>query len=245
MLNKIFLAILQAATEFLPISSSGHLALFSNLFSEPDTYFFTALHLASLIAVIIFTRNEIIQLIGFNKAYRKMWLYLIVATLPAAIFGFLFEGLIEDTFSSLVLVGISFLFTGAILFLTRFAGTRSNLNIKNSVIIGLAQMLALFPGVSRSGITISSALFLGMDREKSAKFSFLLFIPLSLGAFILESKKRFYFDISLLISFIICLLLSLFFLKLLVKTLKDGKFWAFSVYCFLIGCLSLAIGICR
>jgi len=129
MLNEILLAIIQAATEFLPISSSGHLALTSNLISKPNLFFFTALHLASLIAVIIFTRKEIFNLITFNKKYKKLWIYLIIATIPAALFGFFFNNLIEKTFSSYLFLSITFLFTAIILFLTKFTTTNSKLNI--------------------------------------------------------------------------------------------------------------------
>lgn len=242
MLNKILLAIIQAASEFLPISSSGHLALVSNLISQPDIFFFTALHVASLIAVMIFTRKEIGCLLSLNKQYRKMWLYLIIATIPAALFGFFFKRGIEKTFLSFISIGIAFIFTGIILFLTKFPKVHSNLNIKNSLIIGLFQVLALFPGVSRSGMTISSALFLGIDREKATKFSFLLFIPLSLGAFILETRGGFYFSLSLVVSFFVCLILSLVFLDLLLFIVKKEKFWIFSIYCLIVGSISLLLG---
>ena len=189
MLNEIILAIVQAITEFLPISSSGHLALISNLISSPDLFFFTALHLASLLAVVIFTRSEIKNLITFDRKYRKLWLYLIIATIPAGIVGLLFSDIIEKTLSSFLFLGIAFIFTGIILFLTRVAYPHSNLNWKNSLLTGVFQALAVFPGISRSGMTISSAMISGIDREKAARFSFLLFIPLALGAFILELKN--------------------------------------------------------
>jgi len=239
MLNDILLAAIQAATEFLPISSSGHLALLSNLISEPNLFFITALHLASLAAVIIFTRNEIKDLLTFNKKYRKMWLYLFIGTLPAALAGFFLKDVIENTFSSLTFIGGAFIFTGFVLFLTKFFKTRSELNVKNSLVIGLFQVLALFPGVSRSGVTISSALLLGIEKEKAARFSFLLFIPLSLGAFFLAAKSGFYFNLSLLASFLACFALSLLFLKLLLLVIKKEKFWLFSFYCFLLGLITL------
>jgi undecaprenyl-diphosphatase len=227
MLNQIILAVIQAVTEFLPISSSGHLAFVSNLIDKPDVFFFTVLHLASLIAVLIFTRKEIYQLLSFNKKYRKLWLYLIIATIPAALFGWFFKSQIEATFASFLFLGIAFLFTGTILFLTKFSNRKSRINFKNSLFIGLFQVFALFPGVSRSGMTISSALISGIDREKATKFSFLLFIPLVIGAFIVEIGDA-YFSLSLVISFIICLLLSLLFLNLVLKIVKTGKFWMFS-----------------
>ena len=240
MINEIILAIIQAATEFLPISSSGHLALFSNILSEPNLFFFTVLHLASLIAVLIFTRKEIFELISFKKQYRKLWVYLIIATIPAVIVGLLFSDLIEQSFNSFLFLGIMFCFTGIILFLTKFTKIYSKFNFKNSLIIGLFQCLALFPGVSRSGMTISSALFSGIEREKATKFSFLLFIPLALGAFILKLEE-FYFSGSLLVSFIICLILSLLFLKLLLIIIKRNLFWWFSIYCFLVGIISFIL----
>jgi undecaprenyl-diphosphatase len=238
MLKEIFLAIVQAATEFLPVSSSGHLALFSNIISKPDLFFFTILHLASLLAVIIFTRKEIYELITFKKNYRKVWVYLIIATIPAAIFGYFFNAIIEKTFNSFLFLGFAFIFTGFILLLTKANFKESTLKWWKFLIIGLFQVLALFPGISRSGLTISSALFLGIKKEKAAKFSFLLFIPLALGAVLLESEQ-FYINLSLIISFFITLILSILFLRLLYSIVRKGYFWVFGVYCFIIGGVSL------
>ncbi len=246
MIKDILLAVVQAATEFLPVSSSGHLALISNLISEPDLFFFTTLHLASLAAVIIFTRKEIVNLLSFEKRYRGMWIYLIIATIPAALLGFFFKAEIEKAFSSLLFIGCAFIFTGGVLYFTRFSKTYSDLNIKNSVIIGLFQALALLPGVSRSGMTISSALASGIEREKAVKFSFLLFIPLSLGAFLLEASDGFYFNTNLAVSFFVCLAASLIFLNLLFFIVRKGKFWIFSIYCLAAGLISFMIaGILR
>lgn len=242
MFIEIILAIIQAATEFLPVSSSGHLALVSNLISEPNVFFFTILHLASLIAVLIFTRKEIAGLLSFKREYKRLWIWLIIATIPAVVFGLLFKAFIESAFSSLLFIGIGFLFTGVILLFSKFAKRKSHLNYKNSLIIGLFQMLALFPGVSRSGMTISSGLLSGIKREKAAKFSFLLFIPLALGAFILELlTAEIYFSLSLVVSFFICLIFSFVFLNLLLKIVKSGNFWIFSFYCFVVGIVSVAL----
>lgn len=240
MINEILLAVIQAVTEFFPISSSGHLALVSNLISQPNLFFFTVLHLASLIAVLIFTRKELAALLTFDKKYRKLWIYLIIATIPAALFGFFFKNIIEKTFSSFLFLGVAFLFTAIILFLTKFTKAYYKLNFKNSLFIGLFQIFALFPGISRSGMTISSALFLGIEREKAVKFSFLLFIPLSIGAFLLELEE-FYFSLSLFISFVLCSVLSLLCLNLLLLIVKRGKFWLFSIYCFVLSILSFVL----
>lgn len=240
MLNEILLAIIQAATEWLPISSSGHLALLSNIISEPNLFFFTTLHLASLIAVLIFVRKEIFTLVTFKKEYRKLWLYITIATIPAALFGFFFKETIEKTFSSFLFLGIAFLFTAFVLFLTKFTKIYARLNIKNSFFIGLFQALALFPAISRSGMTISAGLFSGIEREKATRFSFLLFIPLSIAAFLSEIQQL-YLSLSLVISFFVCLILSFLFLNLLFVIVKKGKFWLFSIYCFVLAVLSIVL----
>jgi len=239
MIQGIIFAIIQAATEFLPISSSGHLAIVSNIISEPDLFFFTTLHIASLVAVIIFTRSEILSLFKFDLDSKKKWLCLIIATIPAVLVGIFFKDVIKNAFSSLLYLGLAFIFTGFMLFFTKFTKERSNLTPKKSVIIGLFQAIALLPGVSRSGMTISSALFLGLKKEKAIKFSFLLFIPLSVGAFLMESAGHIYINSTIVISFFVCCLLSLCFLHLLYLIMKKEKFWIFSIYCFLIGVITL------
>jgi undecaprenyl-diphosphatase len=240
MLNEIIYAVIQSISEFLPISSSGHLALVSNLIAKPDLFLFTVLHLASLLAVIIFTRKEIYNLFTLKSGYTKLWLYLIIATIPAAIFGFLFKNIVEQAFTSLLLLGVAFIFTGIVVFLTKYAHSFSGIDSRNSLFIGLMQALALFPGVSRSGMTISAGLFSGLTKEKAAKFSFLLFIPVTLGAFLLEIGN-FYFSWSLVVSFVVCTILSLVFLNLLMVILKKNKFWIFGIYCWIIGIITLLI----
>ncbi len=128
--------------------------------------------------------------------------------------------------------------TGFILLLTKNFSGKERLNSKSALFIGLMQVFALFPGVSRSGMTISAGIFSGVSREKAAKFSFLLFIPLALGAMLIELGD-FYFDFTLLVSFIVTFLLSLLFLNLLYIVIKKGYFWVFSFYCFFIGLVSL------
>jgi undecaprenyl-diphosphatase len=238
MLYEIFLAIIQSATEFLPISSSGHLAFFSNIFAKADLFLITLLHVASLLAVLIFTRKEIYKLITFEKNYKKMWAYLIVATIPAALIGYFFNSIIEKTFSSYLFIGISFLFTSCVLFLTKIDFNSSKLNFGNSLFIGLFQIFALFPGVSRSGVTISASIFSGIKKEEAVKFSFLLFIPLALGAMVLNFENA-YFSFTLLVAFLVCFILSLFFLNLILKITKSGYFWVFGIYTFIMGLTSI------
>lgn len=240
MIEEILLAILQGVTEFLPVSSSGHLAVVSNIMSEPNIFLFATLHLATLFAVVIFTRKEIVTLLKFDKKANKLLLYLIIATIPGAAFGFFFESAIEKLFSSFAFLAGAFLFTGIVLLLTKFQKESSKLNIKNAFVIGIAQILALLPGVSRSGTTISAGLLLGLKREEAAKFSFLLAIPLILGAFVLELKKA-YFSWSLVIACIVCMITGLISLNVLMKIIKKGKFWLFSFYCFAMSILSVIL----
>lgn len=240
MIEEIFLGILQGVTEFLPVSSSGHLAIVTNIISEPNLFLFTALHISTLLAVLIFTRKEIYKLMKFDNSSKKLFSYLIIATIPGALFGYFFNEAIEKVFSSVIFLSGAFFFTGFVLLMTRFPKEFSKLDMKNAFIIGIFQILALFPGVSRSGMTISSGMILGIRREEAAKFSFLLLIPLAIGAFILEFKNA-YFTIDLLIACLVCLITSLIFLSLLMKIIRKGNFWVFSLYCFGMGLLSLIL----
>ena len=240
MIEEILLALIQGITEFLPVSSSGHLAIVSNIMSKPNLFLFTTLHLATLLAVVIFTRKEIATLLKFDKKANKLWVYLIIATIPAAAFGYFFRSAIEGVFSSFAFLSGAFFFTGFVLLMARAPKEFSRLDTKNAFIIGIFQILALFPGVSRSGMTISSGLILGLKREEAAKFSFLLAIPLILGAFVLEFKEA-YFSWSLVVAFIVSLLTGLIFLNVLMRIINKGNFYLFYIYCFGMGLLSLIL----
>ncbi len=242
LLSSLLLALIQTATEFLPISSSGHLAIASNIISKPDLFLITALHLASLFAVLIYTRRELRDILTLKTESRKLILFLVVATIPAALAGLLLKPLVEELLTSTVVIGISFLFTGCVLTATRFVrrgDSAEDLNAKNSLMIGLFQVLALLPGISRSGMTISSGMILGVPREKAAKFSFLLFIPLSCGAFVLETGN-FYISLPLVVSFVVCMVLSLLFLSVLFRLIRNNRFYLFGIYCFVAGIVTLA-----
>ncbi|MEM4625707.1 MAG: undecaprenyl-diphosphate phosphatase [Candidatus Pacearchaeota archaeon] len=248
MLVEIFLAIVQAATEFLPISSSGHLALIMNIFSEADLAIITLLHLASLLAVLVFLRKELIEMIKLKKESKRKVLMIIIATVPGAIIGLIFKDYIKNSLNSFLFIGITFIITGILIFLTKYSKEHSKLNFKNSLLIGLFQSIALFPGISRSGATISSARLIGIKKEEAFKFSFLLFIPISIGSFIIESKNILSINYlqtiniySLTIGFTLCFILSLFFLNLVSTIIKKDKFWLFSFYCFFIGVVSIIL----
>ena len=190
-LESIVLGIVQGLTEFLPVSSSGHLVLLQNIFgmSEPQLFFDTMLHLGTLIAVVVVMWKEIIDL--FRRPFNKM-LYLIIATIPAVIFGFLFSDFVEDSFSG-VYLGYGFLVTAVILTvseqLSKRQARKSDVGLLSSSVMGIMQVLAMFPGVSRSGSTIAGGLATGIDRKKAASFSFLMSIPIILGSVVLQGYK--------------------------------------------------------
>lgn len=198
----IILAIIQGVTEFLPISSSGHLLLPAELFGwvSQGLAFDVAVHVGSLLAVMIYFRKEIGQMTvawvtqGFSKQQStdsKLAWYVIVATIPAVIIGFLMKGWIEENArTALVIAGTTIIF-GLLLWYADATAKREQelegLTLKQAVYVGLAQVLALIPGTSRSGITMTAGLMLGLKREACARFSFLLSIPVILGAGLLAT----------------------------------------------------------
>jgi len=201
--HAALLGIIQGFTEVLPISSSAHLILIPRLlgWSESGLTFDVALHLGTFIALSIYFRRDIVDLVvnfssglrqrRFNTPATRLPLYLIAGTIPAAIFGKTLEKPIEELFrqSPLLIAGFLMLF-GLLLALADTIGPKKwkmdRITLKSSLLIGIAQCLALVPGVSRSGITITAALFLGFNRESAARFSFLLSLPIVAGAALLK-----------------------------------------------------------
>lgn len=197
------LGIVQGLTEFLPVSSTGHLILareFFNLSSENGLAVDAVLHLATALAVVVYFRNDIMRLVrsfytwilgkGIESEDRTLILALILGTIPAVIVGLSIESAIEDTFRNPSLVAYA-LIGGSVLFFIaeRLAKQTQKLTIGKGFAIGLFQALALIPGVSRSGATISGGLLLGLTREKAARFAFLLSFPVILGAGILKFSE--------------------------------------------------------
>lgn len=243
-LEALLLSIVQGITEWLPISSSGHLAILHNLLGFQDLPFDVFLHFASILAVFVIFRKDIVKLFNFrDKENLKYIGLLFLALIPAGLVGIFFKDQIESFFSSLFYLGIFFLASGIIIYSTKFSFPRKEKpNVLDSIIIGGFQALAVFPGVSRSGATISSSLFRGLKKESAIKFSFLLAIPLILGATILESKDLVLSDINylvLVISFFVTFIVSIFTIKLLLKIIKNRKFYLFGIYNFIIGILIL------
>jgi undecaprenyl-diphosphatase len=258
--QAVILGALQGITEFFPVSSSGHLVIVQKLFGIEENIlaFDIYLHLGTLIAVFVVFRTSILTLIqsfvfsirtvitgrkSIQNVYRdsqevRIITAIIFGTIPAVIVGFTLKDFIESLFHNPKLVLVSLLFTGLLLITTFFMRKQNNrIGAANGIFIGFAQALAILPGVSRSGMTISAALFLGVKRENAGEFSFLLSIPVILGAAILELKDAVESGYSML-SWDIALLgvaasflagwLSLVFL---MRIVRHGKIGYFGFYC--------------
>jgi len=253
--EAFILGTIQGLTEFLPVSSSGHLVIFQKIFNiqEPPIFFDTLIHFATLLAVVFYLRKEIFLIIKNLKERegQKIIAFLVIATLPAVVCGFLLKDKIDEIFNSLDLLIITFLITAIILALTKFfeRGQKSMEKIGwlNSLFIGLFQTLAILPGISRSGSTISAGLFIGLKREDAFKFSFLLSIPVILGAMTLQI-----FDFKQVgpsgnflpnvIGFITAAFFGFLSLKLLKRVTVEGKLYYFAIYCLFLVVIILFLG---
>jgi len=243
-LKTIILAIVQGITEFLPISSSGHLVLFGK-YLEPGgnpVLLSAFLHFGTLIAVIAVYWNDIWRILFKDRIIIG---YLIVATIPAVIAGLLLKDWFEEMFTKPHLIGYFLIFTSLILLVGFIADKRISqkkpLGWAQSFIIGIAQAVAIVPGVSRSGSTISVGLMCGLDREKSARFAFLMAIPAILGGLMLELKDAMEpaaaegITAAHLIGMAVAAIVGYIALRLLLAVLHRGNFVWFSLYCFIVG----------
>lgn len=193
-MKELILGLVQGATEFLPISSSGHLALFSKLMSLPsDLSFFAFLHLATFLAVFVLLWQDIssilVGLVRMDKNYWTLAFKIIVSSIPAGVVGLLFEEKVENAISSQKLIGIFFILTAIALWASdKFSGQKTMMSIsyKDALIIGLFQAIAVLPGISRSGFTLIGALLVGMARTEAFRYSFLMSLPVTLAAGLLK-----------------------------------------------------------
>lgn len=247
-MKNIILGIVQGLTEFLPVSSSGHLVIFSNFMEiETNVPYFALLHLATFFAVLIFVWKEAIGLIvglfKWEKSSLSLIMKLIVSSIPAVLVGFTVESKIESAFSSTTLVGIFLLVTGFLLLISdSLKGEKSlkDISYMDALIIGVMQAIAIFPGISRSGATLFGALLMKTKREDAVKYSFLMSLPVTFGAGILEINQV-HFDLSIIIGALLAFIAGLFGLFLLRKTVIAGKLKYFSYYCFIIGIVTIFI----
>lgn len=239
-LQAVILSVVQGITEWFPISSSGHLAIFQNIFGFQNLAYDVFLHFTSILAVIIIFRKQIIELFTLNK--KQNWKYLgllLIALIPAGLVGFYFNSQIESFFSNLYYLGLFFIFSGILIYLTKFTKEKKQkLSVFDSIFIGIFQALAILPGISRSGMTIGSGLYRGLKKSTAITFSFLLAIPLILAASIYETKNLIMSDINisiLILSLIITFIVSYITIKLLLRIIKSDKFYLFGIYNIILG----------
>lgn len=255
-LEAIILGIIQGLTEFLPVSSSGHLEIAKAIFGDnslpqESLTFTVVLHFATALSTIVIFRKEIAEI--FKGLFQFKWneqtefsLKIIASMIPAVIVGLLFEKQLEAFFSgNLLLVGAMLLVTAVLLLLADKAkNTNKNVSFKDSVIIGISQAIAMLPGISRSGATISTSVLLGIDREKSARFSFLMVVPLIFGKVakdILGGDINFENSqsIPMLAGFITAFLSGLLACTWMIALVKKSKLSYFSVYCAIVGLIAV------
>lgn len=261
--QAFLLGMLQGFTEFLPISSSGHLVILQYYmgFKKPMVFFDVLLHIGTLVAVVVFFRKELYLMltsilrvqVKSNEYLIRRWMVLmvIVGTVPTAILGAILQSKEEFLFKGVFISGGALLFTGTFLWLgekiesasrknKKQRNERQRINTIDALLIGLMQGIAIIPGISRSGTTISTGLIRGLKRELSFQYSFFLFLPAVIGAAILESRK-----VSLtssIPSFPVCavgtltsFVVGMIALKILHKLLKERRLIVFSWYCWIVG----------
>ncbi|MDL4842910.1 undecaprenyl-diphosphate phosphatase [Aquibacillus rhizosphaerae] len=260
LIKYIFLGLVQGFTEPIPISSSGHLVIVQNLFNvKMDNLSFEILvNFGSLIAVLTIYRKDILRLIQNGMIYIttkkpeakddfNFILYLVIATIPAGVIGILFEDQIGDIFDTSKMIGITLIITGIALWIIRnLRGSKSDgaLTIRDAIIVGLAQSVALIPGISRSGATIVAAMLIGMKQETALRFSFLLFIPISLGTLVLSigdiiNDPAFnVMWIPYTLAFIASIIATYYSLKWFMNIMAKGNLKYFAFYCFIVGTLA-------
>jgi len=263
LLQAIILGIVQGLTEFLPISSSGHLLLIPNIFDWPEqsVEFDAVMHLATLVAVLVFFRSElnkifksIITKSPANKEFRRLGWIILVATIPALIFGLIIKLLPENPFRTTTMVILSLFAWAIVMFvidmilrIPKNIKAVEKINWKQGIYIGLAQAIALIPGTSRSGITMITGLAQGIDRPTAARFSFLLGIPAIAAAGsislidILTNTHADFNYLALLCGFIAAFISGFFAIKFLIKFLEKHGLGVFVLYRILLGLILIML----
>jgi len=242
--ESILLGLIQGITEFLPVSSSGHLVLTQRLlgFSQPPIFFDILIHTATLVAVFIYFRKKIVSYINYENIKN-----IIIASLPAVFFGLILSPYVESIYNSIPIVGVGLLVTGSFMLYTKnIKGTSSKtINLNQAIKIGSFQALALFPGISRSGSTIFGGLLSKVDREKAFEFSFILSIPAIIGAMTLQLFSTNINPINAIdiMGFMAALFSGLFAIRILDAITTNNKLFYFGYYCLLVGIGSLVSSI--
>ena len=244
-IQALILGVIQGLTEFLPISSSGHLLLFENIFglNSGGLFFNVLLHFASLIAVLIIFWKDIVDII--KKPFGERMRVILLATIPTVLIALIINYGIDE-FKLNMFLGFGFFISSLLILITSILKTKNKIprylivDKKRAIIIGLVQGIAVLPGISRSGSTICSGLLLGVEREECAKFSFIISIPVILGGMVLKTAEGIsngFGDINVLaciVGFVSSFIVAIFTIRLMMKIVKKGNWWYFSVYLLLL-----------
>lgn len=249
--QAIVLGIVQGLTEWLPISSSGHLVIIQELGGiKVPLLFDVMLHFGTLLAVCAMFWKDLLKILAsivhldFESEYGRLAQFLVVGSIPVALAGALLYDFFASLFTNLTAVGVALLITGIILYSSKFHSESKTLNYKESFLVGIAQAIAIIPGISRSGFTIATGLLRGIDQREIFRFSFLLSIPAIIGANVFELTKNPLagFDrISMTIGTVTAAVVGYLSLKLLLRLVVNRKFYLFSFYCLALGLLILMI----
>jgi len=260
--QAIILGIIQGLTEFLPVSSTGHLVIFEKIFGkEPSLFFDTMLHAGTLIAVIVVLWKDIWEIL--KKPFQKLTLFLILATIPAVIASLVFDSSIKEIFKSAQFLGLCFLITTVFLVTAellsrKYAKSDNNENLlKNAenmtwldaLIIGIMQAIAIPPGISRSGATISGGIFRKLNRDLAARFAFLMSIPAIMGAVVFQTKDLFdgktveneiiFSPVAVIIGTLTAAIVGFFAVKFMLKIIREKSLFGFAVYTGVLGLFCL------
>ncbi|MCE5215294.1 MAG: undecaprenyl-diphosphatase UppP [Methanobacterium sp.] len=270
-LQAIIIGIVQGLTEFLPVSSSAHLVIVPYLLgTESSLAFDTLLHIGTLVAVVVYFWKDLVNMIKsflssimdlprgqFIKGlkedqFKKLAWLIIIGSIPAGLAGVLLKDFFEGLFSNLMAVAIFLLITGFLLYYSEMVSRKvtqktslKEMSIKSSLLIGVAQACSIAPGISRSGATISTGLFLGLERELAARFSFLLSIPAILGAALVQAKDiTSIFDLTTgaaIAGFIAAIITGYLAIKIVLKLISEKNLLIFAYYCWVVGVLTLIL----
>lgn len=260
-IEALILGIIQGLTEFLPVSSSGHLELgsyFLGVQSENNLLFTIILHGATALSTVVIFRKEILNI--FMDLLKFEWnegtkfsAMIVLSMIPVGLVGVFFEDQIESLFGgNIMLVGSMLLITSGFLTFTYFSSkNEGEITFKNAFLIGLSQAVAIMPGISRSGATISTAIILGINKEKAAKFSFLMVLPPILGAMLLKTKDFLeapelvlnMSGLNLFVGFAAAFVSGLIACKWMISIVQKGKLIYFAIYCGVVGAVAILGGL--
>lgn len=271
LIQALFLGFIQGITEFLPISSSGHLVILQNLFGlrEGNLFFDVAVHFGTLLAILVVLRKEVFSLVkgslcfsvysfrgqkskiaDYNKTMARLAGLIIIGLIPTALLGFFLRDVIELLFNSIVAVGIMLIITGIILWMTRLSGEGHKdtgaISILDALIIGFVQGLAIAPGISRSGSTIAFGLFRKLKKGVAVRFSFLLSIPAILGAMVLEWENPLLQEgdlLNVIAGTLTAALVGYICLRILIRLVQKGHLYFFSPYCWALGSVTIILSL--